>query len=424
MTSESSAGFHPNHHPQHGGLFAPGGATSSSSGGGSGGAAANYNYGGGSMNLGGNEYPSGRMLFGAQNSLDSSLTHVLDSFPGLKHDGGFAVEWSVDEQFKLEEGLAKYASEHNITKYVKIAASLRDKTVRDVALRCRWMMRKRRKQEHPCLGKKIRDLKVLVSDSLSRMFCGQCCHQLIDLILDMLFSLEKMLEPALKTNMSSASSVNVAPYTSTTNQQCGYMISGGLIILLFTLKKPFKLNAGLWGLVSLNGVVFEVKTIFICVSVLSGTARHLLEENSRSFEQISVNLSTQKVIPEPFCSPNTCDLVLLVSGWKSFIGLICCGEVLMMRKLLLQLQQNIDLFFHVRNNIITVLDSMTKMPGIMSQMPPLPVLLNEELTSSIFLPSSQLTLLLIDKSLDADLLLALLLMHRFSRKCKKYSPAG
>ncbi|XP_042021436.1 uncharacterized protein LOC121768896 [Salvia splendens] len=277
MTSESSAGFHPNHHPQHGGLFAPGGATSSSSGGGSGGAAANYNYGGGSMNLGGNEYPSGRMLFGAQNSLDSSLTHVLDSFPGLKHDGGFAVEWSVDEQFKLEEGLAKYASEHNITKYVKIAASLRDKTVRDVALRCRWMMRKRRKQEHPCLGKKIRDLK------------------------------EKMLEPALKTNMSSASSVNVAPYTSTTNQQCGYMISG----------------------------------------VLSGTARHLLEENSRSFEQISVNLSTQK------------------------------------------LQQNIDLFFHVRNNIITVLDSMTKMPGIMSQMPPLPVLLNEELTSSIFLPSSQ-----------------------------------
>ena len=104
MTSESSAGFH---HPQHGGLFAPGGVTSSSSSGGSGGVAANYNYGGGSINLGANECPSGRMLFGAQNSLDSSLTHVLDSFPGLKHDGGFAVEWSVDEQFKLEEGLAK-----------------------------------------------------------------------------------------------------------------------------------------------------------------------------------------------------------------------------------------------------------------------------------------------------------------------------
>lgn len=36
--------------------------------------------------------------------------------------------------------ICRYASENNITKYVKIAASLRDKTVRDVALRCRWMM--------------------------------------------------------------------------------------------------------------------------------------------------------------------------------------------------------------------------------------------------------------------------------------------
>ncbi|KAG6396831.1 hypothetical protein SASPL_142988 [Salvia splendens] len=299
MTSESSAGFHPNRHPHHGGLFAPGGATSSSSSGGSGGVAANYNYGGGSMNLGGNECPGGIMLFGAQNSINSSLTHVLDSFPGLKHDGGFAVEWSVGEQYKLEEGLAKYASEHNITKYVKIAASLRDKTVRDVALRCRWMMRKRRKQEHPCLGKKIRDRKTV---------CVECfVVSVVIKVDDVALISEKMVEPALKTNMSSASSVNVAPYTSTANQQCGYMISG----------------------------------------VLSGTARHLLEENSLSFEQISVNLSTQK------------------------------------------LQQNIDLFFHVRNNIITVLDSMTKMPGIMSQMPPLPVFLNEELTSSIFLPSSQ-----------------------------------
>lgn len=111
MASDSSAGFH-QQQQQRGGLYRPGGATSSSSGGGSGGceliSMGNYSYGrGGGMNLGGNECPSGRMLFGAQNSLDSSLTHVLDSFPGLKHDTGFAVEWSMDEQYKLEEGLAK-----------------------------------------------------------------------------------------------------------------------------------------------------------------------------------------------------------------------------------------------------------------------------------------------------------------------------
>lgn len=35
--------------------------------------------------------------------------------------------------------MARHADEPSIMRYVKIAASLRDKTVRDVALRCRWM---------------------------------------------------------------------------------------------------------------------------------------------------------------------------------------------------------------------------------------------------------------------------------------------
>lgn len=37
----------------------------------------------------------------------SSSSLLVDSVPGLKHDTGLAVEWSVDEQYKLEEGLAK-----------------------------------------------------------------------------------------------------------------------------------------------------------------------------------------------------------------------------------------------------------------------------------------------------------------------------
>lgn len=44
-------------------------------------------------------------LVQAGNSCTSSL--VLDSIPGLKHDTGLAVEWSVEEQYKLEEGLVK-----------------------------------------------------------------------------------------------------------------------------------------------------------------------------------------------------------------------------------------------------------------------------------------------------------------------------
>ncbi|KAK7308463.1 hypothetical protein VNO77_42069 [Canavalia gladiata] len=83
-----------------------------------------------------------------------SSSLLLDSVPGLKHDAGLAVEWSVDEQYKLEEGLAQYADEPSMMRYIKIAAKLHDKTVRDVALRCRWMTRKRRKSEEH-MAKKI-----------------------------------------------------------------------------------------------------------------------------------------------------------------------------------------------------------------------------------------------------------------------------
>lgn len=65
-----------------------------------------YRNAGGSVNFSGNDCPRG-VLFSSQNSVDSCLTQVLDSVPGLKHDTGFAVEWSIDEQYKLEEGLAK-----------------------------------------------------------------------------------------------------------------------------------------------------------------------------------------------------------------------------------------------------------------------------------------------------------------------------
>uniref|UniRef100_A0A7N0UMR0 Uncharacterized protein n=1 Tax=Kalanchoe fedtschenkoi TaxID=63787 RepID=A0A7N0UMR0_KALFE len=78
---------------------------------------------------------------------------------GLKHDTGLAVEWSVEEQYTLEKSLDIYKNEPSIMRYIKIAATLPDKTVRDVALRCRWMARKRRKQEEHYSGKKITNRK-------------------------------------------------------------------------------------------------------------------------------------------------------------------------------------------------------------------------------------------------------------------------
>ncbi|TYH78517.1 hypothetical protein ES332_D04G232400v1 [Gossypium tomentosum] len=83
----------------------------------------------------------------------------LDSVAGFQHDMGFATEWSTEEQYILKDGLEKYKEEPNIMKYIKIAAVLPDKTVRDVALRCRWMQRKRRKPEELNAGKKVNNRK-------------------------------------------------------------------------------------------------------------------------------------------------------------------------------------------------------------------------------------------------------------------------
>ncbi|KAL6567918.1 hypothetical protein OROGR_001586 [Orobanche gracilis] len=163
---------------------------------------------------------------GTPNDIDGILSNnsVLDS--GLKHDTGLAVEWSVDEQYKLEQGLAKYANEPiicvfpasicryanepNIMRYIKIAASLQDKTVRDVALRCRWITRKRIKPEDQSVGKKVKDHK-------------------------------DELESALKNIMSSAPSVHGPAYSLTANhpQSNDYMLSGGLSCLLLGLPESF-----------------------------------------------------------------------------------------------------------------------------------------------------------------------------------------
>lgn len=207
----------------------------------------------------------------AGNSSGSSL--LLDSVPGLKHDTGLAVEWSVDEQYRLEEGLAQYADEPSIMRYIKIAAMLPDKTVRDVALRCRWLTRKRRKSEEHNLGKKVNNRK------------------------------DKPVESASKTNLHSALPPSMATYS-----RMSHHMDQSQPILYDGICSPLK---------------------------------QLMEQNAQAFNQITANLSTYK------------------------------------------LQDNIDLFCHTRHNINTILNDMREMPGIMSQMPPLPVTINEDLASSI-----------------------------------------
>lgn len=83
----------------------------------------------------------------------------------MKHNPGIATNWSAEEQQILEDGLIQFASETTVVRYAKIAQNLPNKTVRDVALRCRWMNKKeiskRRKEDHT---RKNKDKREKVSD--------------------------------------------------------------------------------------------------------------------------------------------------------------------------------------------------------------------------------------------------------------------
>ncbi|KAG5226358.1 histone H2A deubiquitinase MYSM [Salix suchowensis] len=88
----------------------------------------------------------------------------------LKHNPGISNDWTGEEQAILDEGLAKFAMETNVVRYAKIALQLPNKTVRDVALRCRWMTKKenskRRKEDN--LMRKSKDKKERHSDPFAK----------------------------------------------------------------------------------------------------------------------------------------------------------------------------------------------------------------------------------------------------------------
>ncbi|KAK6930514.1 Protein of unknown function DUF3755 [Dillenia turbinata] len=120
--------------------------------------------------------PSGN--HGANNPNNGSAAVVAPDTSGtasaMKHNPGISTDWSLEEQSVLEEGLSKFATETTIIRYAKIALQLQNKTVRDVALRCRWMSKKenskRRKEDHN-LARKSKDKKERVSDPSAKS-----CH--------------------------------------------------------------------------------------------------------------------------------------------------------------------------------------------------------------------------------------------------------
>ncbi|KAJ8423257.1 hypothetical protein Cgig2_023658 [Carnegiea gigantea] len=238
----------------------------------------------------------------AGNSSDALL---LNSVPGLKHDAELAVEWTEEEQFKLEEGLVKFKEEPSIMRYIKIAATLRDKTVRDVALRCRWMMgpdilfvtvvfiinvlyvasrdillvqhftilaqKKRRKQEESYLGRKGNYRK------------------------------DKSVESSSNISLPSASLPNTAACSFPTNQM-------------------------------------DHNQRVRC-QVLSSKAKHLLEQNFQAFNQISNNLSSLKLQDNINLFCRTRDNI---NNINAILNEYCSGKLNQMQELPISIDQNLS----------------------------------------------------------------------------------
>ncbi|KAL6865106.1 hypothetical protein ACP4OV_016257 [Aristida adscensionis] len=123
--------------------------------------------------MGANADPSGSMG-GPHRSLPSPVPAppqqgvAATTAAALRHNPGLAVRWSLEEQALLDEGLAKYAADAPVVRYAKIAMGLPDKTVRDVALRCRWMIKKESSKKRKEEAKRSKEKKERVGDSSTK----------------------------------------------------------------------------------------------------------------------------------------------------------------------------------------------------------------------------------------------------------------
>ncbi|GAA0167237.1 hypothetical protein Leryth_006270 [Lithospermum erythrorhizon] len=235
----------------------------------------------------------------------SSSNNGHIAIPSLEYPQGVTMDWTPQEQSILEEGLAQYASESVILRYAKIALLLKSKTVRDVALRCRWMRRKEN-------SKKIRkeDFRVARKNKETKMTMDPNRQDHL---------LEHQHNAALvPTNSDNIIDPIAAPSFIPIQQG----IASGV-----------------------QGIISNKEAVGNLYNGITGPVRHLLQQNSQAFNQISLNIAT-------------------------------C-----------QMRENIGLLSQTRDNIYKILNSLNDIPE-MTQMPPLRIKVNEELASFILPPSA------------------------------------
>ncbi|CAD6259109.1 unnamed protein product [Miscanthus lutarioriparius] len=200
--------------------------------------------------------------------------------PKYKYVTAPPSDWSDREVAILKEGLVRYAREPNIMRYIKIAAMLPNRTIRDVALQCWWATGKerRKKPDGFYTGKKTRDMKPIQ---------------------------DKMVASVPIANFHMTPTTNVTPFS-------------------ISMQHPN-----------------QQSQVHKEAPVVDSATQRLLEENNQLLNQISANIETFKTV------------------------------------------ENTDLFLRTSNNIKTILSRMSETPGIMGQMPPFPLSINEDHINSL-----------------------------------------
>ncbi|KAK6146327.1 hypothetical protein DH2020_020196 [Rehmannia glutinosa] len=186
-------------------------------------------------------YKEGSNKQGQQGCYNGNSVHGEWGVPTFQHQQTISMDWTPEEQALLEEGLSQYATESNIIRYAKIAVQLKNKTVRDVALRCRWMTAQ--------LGQ---------GDPLSPSFFVLAAEYLAR-GLEELFSQKPFHEKVTDS-----------------------------------LAKPSRL-AIQSGLSHAPGMVSNCNDDSISYNDIGGATRQLLQQNAWAFKQISANLATHQI---------------------------------------------------------------------------------------------------------------------------------
>ncbi|MBA0740532.1 hypothetical protein Gogos_013727 [Gossypium gossypioides] len=245
--------------------------------------------------------------------------------PGLKHNPGISMDWTLEEQTILENGLQKYALEPSVTRYAKIAMELQNKTVRDVALRCKWMTKKensKRRKEGLNLARKIKDKRVhgycicLTKGCIIIHCCLFIIFSLRPLCGELYIALERVYLSGNHTHF--AAQPNLPPYP--------------------TPMIPVDFNDG----ISYTG--------------------ELLEQNAQALNRISENIAALQV-----------NLGGSLTELVSFT--------------LFQLQENIGLFCQTRENILKIINVLNDMPDAMRQMPQLRERIRDKMFNFLLSPS-------------------------------------